>query len=173
MRLVRCDYQKHGARMLEIVNDTILNTTWLYDYQPRTGEQFSSDIQQRLADGFPVIVAEDDSGALLGFGTYGEFRRLSGYRYTVEHSVFVDRNVRRQGVGRTLLLHLLEIARESNVHVLIGAIDASNKPSVVLHESLGFELCGTLREAGYKHGSWLDVLLYQLVLETPRTPTQA
>ena len=59
------------------------------------------------------------------------------------------------------------------MHVLIGAIDASNTPSVALHESLGFTLCGTLREVGYKHGAWLDVLFYQLVLDTPKQPNES
>lgn len=172
MNIVECELDRHGEQMLAIVNETIANTTWIYDYAPRTSDQLSDYIATRRNGGFPVIVAEDERERLLGFGAFAEFRRLPGYKYTVEHSVFVAAAARRRGVGRQLLIRLIELAREMDLHVLIGAIDSTNLPSIALHESLNFELCGTLREVGYKNGRWLDAVLYQYVLNTPLDPNE-
>jgi len=46
-------------------------------------------------------------------------------------------------------------------------IDASNAASISLHRRLGFARCGTVREAGFKFGRWLDVEYWQLILPTP------
>jgi phosphinothricin acetyltransferase len=172
MKVRECDPALHVGQMLAIVNETIANTTWVYDYAPRAEEDIVEYVRTRLGEGFPVIVAEGDDDQLLGFGTFGSYRSLPGYKYTAEHSVFVAKSARRRGVGRTLMLRLIELAREKELHVLIGAIDSTNLPSIALHESLGFECCGTLREVGYKHGGWLDAVFYQLILETPSEPIE-
>ena len=172
MHLIDCVLESHAEPMLEIVNEAIANTTWVYDYQPRTQADLQAWFGERRADGFPVIGAVDEAGNLLGYGTYGHFRHLPGYKYTVEHSVFVARSARRRGVGTQLLLRLIELARAGDFHVIIGAIDSSNAPSIALHEALGFVLCATLQEVGYKHGRWLDALFYQRILETPLAPQE-
>lgn len=172
MKIVDCDFAVHGERMLEIVNDAIANTTWIYDYTPRTSAQLSEYFSSRREQGYPVIVAQDDLEGLTGFGTFGEFRKLPGYRYTAEHSVFVASEARGKGIGRQLLERLIELARSMDLHTLVGAIDSGNLPSIALHESLGFECCGTLQQVGYKHDRWLDVLLYQIVFSTPGNPAQ-
>ena len=43
----------------------------------------------------------------------------------------------------------------------IAVIALPNDPSVALHEAFGFDHAGTLREVGYKAGTWLDVGLWQ------------
>jgi phosphinothricin acetyltransferase len=65
---------------------------------------------------------------------------------------------------------LIQRAREQDVHVLVGALDASNEVSIALHRALGFRHAGTIGQAGYKFGRWLDLAFYELCLETPRDP---
>jgi L-amino acid N-acyltransferase YncA len=173
MRIRECDLDLHSEQMLAIVNEAITNTTWVYDYAPRTLSDFREYVRNREHAGLPVIVAEGDNDRVLGFGTFGSFRVLPAYKYTVEHSVFVAKGARRRGVGKRLLQRLIDLASEHGVHVMIGAIDSTNLPSIALHDALGFECCGTLQEVGYKHGHWLDVVLYQLVLDTPDTPVES
>jgi phosphinothricin acetyltransferase len=106
----------------------------------------------------------------MGFASFGSFRAWPAYKYSVEHSVYVDARFRRRGVGRRLLEEIIEAARVRDYHVLIGAIDASNQPSLALHERLGFIYCGTIRQVGFKFGRWLDLAFYQLILATPLQP---
>jgi phosphinothricin acetyltransferase len=113
---------------------------------------------------------ESDGGELMGFASFGVFRAFPAYKYSVEHSVYVDARFRGRGIGRRLLKEVIEAARMRDYHVLIGAIDASNQASLALHERLGFTHCGTLGQVGFKFGRWLDLAFYQLILTTPLQP---
>jgi L-amino acid N-acyltransferase YncA len=75
-----------------------------------------------------------------------------------------------KGLGRKLLQALIERARAQQIHVMVGAIDATNTGSIALHQQLGFQPCGVVQQAGFKFGRWLDLALHQLVLETPEQP---
>jgi phosphinothricin acetyltransferase len=119
---------------------------------------------------FPVIGIENGGGELMGFGSYGTFRAFPAYKYTVEHSVYVDARFRRKGIGKRLVQEVIVAAERQGYHILVGVIDAENAVSIGLHERLGFKHCGTIRQAGFKFGRWLDVAFYQLILATPAVP---
>ena len=170
MNLIDCDPQRHSAPILEILNDAIANSTALYDYKPRTAESMVSWFEAKTRGRFPVIGIEDDAGALMGFGSYGTFRAWPAYKYTIEHSIYVDARFRGRGLGRKLLEALIAAAIKQDFHVLVGGIDASNTVSIRLHERLGFTHCGTVAQAGFKFGRWLDLAFYQKVLATPAAP---
>jgi GNAT superfamily N-acetyltransferase len=104
MRLVPCTEEAHSGAILAILNEAIVTSTALYDYKPRTAENMVAWFATKRANGFPVIGAvDDDSGKLLGFASYGAFRAFPAYKYTVEHSVYVDSAHRGEGLGRTLM----------------------------------------------------------------------
>jgi phosphinothricin acetyltransferase len=170
MRLVDCTEADHAGPILEILNDAIVTSTALYDYKPRPPEAMEAWFATKRQGGFPVIGAVDEAGQLLGFASWGTFRAFPAYKYTVEHSVYVHREHRGQGLGAMLLQRIVELAREREVHVLVGGIDAANAASIELHRRLGFEHAGTVRQAGFKFGRWLDLAFYQLVLDTPARP---
>lgn len=170
MKLIDCDASRHSAPILGIFNDAIANSTALYDYQPRTMEFMGGWFEAKLRGGLPVLGVEDEAGQLLGFASYGPFRPHPAYKYTVEHSVYVDARARGQGVGRMLLGAIILAAEKQNLHVMVGGIDAANAISIKLHESLGFQSCGVVKHAGFKFGRWLDLAFYQLILRTPAAP---
>jgi L-amino acid N-acyltransferase YncA len=170
MKIILCDYPRHAAQILSIFNEAIVNSTALYDYQPRTVEMIRAWFEAKAQGNFPVIGVEDDGGGLMGFASFGSFRSWPAYKYTVEHSVYVDARHRGRGIGRRLLEEVIQAARAQDYHVLIGAIDAANQPSRTLHERLGFTHCGDLHQVGFKFGRWLDLSFYQLVLATPLLP---
>ena len=170
MNLVHCTHERHAAAILEIFNEAILNSTVLWEYRPRSPAFMVDWFATKARGGYPVLGAEDDSGRLLGFASYGAFRAWPAYKYTVEHSVYVHHEHRGRGLGRLLLGALIEAAREHDCHVMVGGIEASNAPSIALHTAFGFTHAGTVREAGYKFGRWLDLAFYQRVLDTPATP---
>ena len=170
MNLVRCERARHSEAILAILNDAIANSTALYDYQPRTAQNMVQWFDAKDQKNFPVIGAEDERGELMGFSSYGTFRAWPAYKYSVEHSVYVDSRFRGQGVGRALLKAIVAAAEKQDYHIMVGGIDASNQVSIRLHESLGFTSCGVIRQAGFKFGRWLDLAFYQLVLRTPSAP---
>lgn len=170
MKIIQCDFERHGEAIMGIFNEAIANTTALYEYKPRTMEYMTTWFAAKARGNYPVIGVTSDDGELTGFATYGQFRPHPAYKYIVEHSVYVNVLYRRRGLGQKLLLETISAAKRQDYHVLIGAIDAANTGSISLHEKLGFAACGTVRQAGFKFGRWLDLAFYQLVLPTPAKP---
>lgn len=170
MELVTCDEGQHSTAILEILNDAIVSSTALYDYRPRPLASMPAWFEAKRTGNFPVWGAIDGAGRLLGFATYDVFRVRPAYKYSVEHSVYVARDARGKGVGTKLMQQLIHSAIEQEKHVLIGGIDAENETSVAFHERLGFVHAGTVKQAGFKFGRWLDLAFYQLILPTPHAP---
>jgi len=173
MLFVECSLERHAGAMLALFNDAILNTTALYEYKPRSPESMQPWFREKEINRFPVIGAETPAGALMGFASYGRFRPHPAYKYSVEHSVYVHAEHRRTGVALGLMHELIAAARRQDYHVMVGAIDAQNAASIALHEKLGFTPAGTVRHAGFKFGRWLDLVFYQIILETPARPVES
>jgi L-amino acid N-acyltransferase len=146
--------------LLAIYNDVIATSTAIYSYIPVTLEDRAQWWRARVATGYPVLVATDESG-VLGFSTFGDFRTWPGYRFTVEHSVHVRADTRGRGVGKELVKALFPRAAALDKHVMIAGVDAANQASIRFHEQLGFELAGHLREVGHKFDRWLDLVFLQ------------
>ncbi|WP_309119493.1 N-acetyltransferase family protein [Paenibacillus sp.] len=155
--------------ILDIYNDAILHTTAVYDYEPHPLERRKQWYDAKVEEGYPVLVYESD-GRVAGFASFGPFRAWAAYRYTIEHSIYVHRDFRKQGIGQALLERLIDIANEREYAVMVGGIDASNENSIRLHEKLGFRHSGTIAKAGYKFGRWLDLAFYQRELNGPKQP---
>ena len=168
--VISCTYERHADAILEIFNEAIRTSTALYDYKPRAPQSMVGWFDAKRAGKFPVVGVEDDSGALLAFGSYGTFRAWPAYKYTVEHSVYVHKDHRGRGLGRVVMQELIAAAREHDLHAIMGGIDATNVASIALHERLGFKHVGTLPQVGFKFGRWLDLAFYQLLLDTPAHP---
>jgi L-amino acid N-acyltransferase YncA len=157
--------------ILAIYNEVILHTTAVYSYAPHTLEMRRQWFAERQADRWPVIVAEHE-GEVVGFGAIGPFRAWPAYKYTGEHSLHVREDLRGKGIGDALLSALIGEARAMPLRTLIGGIDAANAGSIALHAKHGFVECARIRDAGYKFGRWLDLVLVQLILSGPAHPVE-
>lgn len=159
------NYQKSDAiAILDIINYNILNATALYDYSIRSLAQQESILESKIQAGFPVIVAENN-GIVVGFGMYSEFRFREAYKFTVEHSVYVQQNSQGLGIGKLLLTELIQLAKKQGLHTMIGVIDAENQNSIDFHHQFGFKTVGVIKESGFKFNRWLDSVFVQLILE--------
>ncbi len=127
-----------------------------------SAEKTDADLAKLLRDA-PVLVAEH-RGAVVGFGTYSQFRGGVGYTRTMEHTLYLDHAARGLGLGRTLLAALEEHARAAGAHVLIGGIAGENESSAQFHEAMGYTRIATLPQVGYKFGRYMDLILLQKIL---------
>ena len=158
------------AGITEIYNDAVAHTTAIWNDVVVDEANRSEWVAAHRARGFPVLVAVEPGGDVLGYATFGDWRAWDGYRHTVEHSVYVRADQRGRGIGATLLAELIERARGLGMHVMVAGIEAGNTGSVRLHERLGFENVGVLRQVGSKFGSWLDLVFLQLLLDERARP---
>ena len=168
---VRIAEEKDLNQILSIYNDIIINTTAVYNYKPHTIEMRAAWFETKRNDGYPVFVAEENNN-ILGFSSFGPFRAWAAYKYSVENSVYVAAEHRGKGIGKLLMPPLIEAAKKKDMHVIIASIDASNIASILLHKSFGFEEVAHFKQVGYKFGRWLDLKFFQLILTTPRYPTE-
>ena len=157
-------YQVQDApAILEIINYYIINSTAIYDYNPRTLESQKLILDDKIKNGFPIIVAKFD-GKTVGFGLYSEFRFKEAYKHTVEHSIYVNPDYQGKNIGHLLLEHLITLAKNQKFHTMIGVIDSENTGSIAFHEKFGFEVAGVLKETGYKFDRWLNSVFMQKIL---------
>ena len=61
---------------------------------------------------------------------------------------------------------LLEVATARGLHTVIAGITADNAPSLRLHERLGYQRVGVVRECGWKFERWLDLVFLQKLLRS-------
>jgi phosphinothricin acetyltransferase len=160
------------VEILRIYNHAVEHTTAVFEYRPHTIEMRREWFRAKQAASLPVLVA-DEAGTVRGFATYGPFRAWPAYKYSVEHSVYVDPAVHRRGIGSALVGAVLHEARARGLHVVMAGITSDNGVSLRLHERLGFKEVAHIPEVGFKFGRWLDLKLLQIVFDTPLTPTES
>ncbi len=153
-----------------IYNDAVANTTAIWNDVLVDVDNRAAWLADRTRQGYPVLVAVDDEDEVLGYASFGDWRAFDGYRHTVEHSVYIRGDQQGRGLGKTLMLALIERARSLGKHVMVAAVESGNVGSIRLHERLGFEETGRMSQVGTKFGRWLDLTFLQLVLDDRSTP---
>jgi phosphinothricin acetyltransferase len=156
--------------IVAIYNDAVANTTAIWNEVAVDAANRAAWLADRHRLGYPVLVAVDEIGAVLGYASFGEWRAWHGYRHTVEHSVYVQKDQRGGGVGTALMVELIDRARTLGKHIMVAGIEARNEASIGLHRKLGFETVGHLKEVGTKFGAWLDLTFLQLTLDRRSDP---
>jgi L-amino acid N-acyltransferase YncA len=146
-----------------IYNEEITGSTSTFDLVPRTSADQVAWLHGHEG-AHPVVVAVDQDGTVVGFGSLSVFRDRPAYTTTVENSIYVDSAMRASGVGRALLDELIAQATQLGFHTMIARVVGGNEASLGLHKSCGFELVGVEREIGRKFGRWLDCWVLQRML---------
>ncbi|HWT99382.1 MAG TPA: GNAT family N-acetyltransferase [Terriglobales bacterium] len=153
------------AAILEITNEAIAHTTAIWSLTPATLQSRRAWFEDRRTRGFPVLVAAAGD-AVLGFGSFGDFRPWEGYLHTVEHSVYVRPEAQGRGIGKLLLAELVARAAALGKHAMVAGIEGENAVSLALHRRAGFEESGRLRQVGRKFDRWLDLVFMELLLSS-------
>lgn len=116
------------------------------------------------------MLVSEENGVVTGYASFGDWRSFDGFRYTVEHSVYVHPAHQGKGLGRKLLSRLIDEARRCGKHVMVAGIESQNAASIRLHHSLGFTVTAQMPQVGVKFGRWLDLTFMQLQLDERAAP---
>ncbi len=143
----------------EIYNEAILHTYNTFDTIPKTVAEQTQWYEKHMP-AYPILVAEDDD-VVIGWAAVSKWSERPAYAKTVIASEYITIHQRSQGVGKKLLLALLEAAYQAGFHTVMGNVYADNEISLRMVESIGFRTVGLLKEVGYKFDEWLDVYLVQ------------
>ena len=151
------------SAITEIYADAVHHGTATYELEVPSLAEMTARFADLRAGEYPYLVAEEN-GVVLGYAYAGPFRARPAYRFIVEDSIYVAPMAKGKGVGRALLIALVEACRAAGYRQLVAVIGDGHaaSASVRLHERLGFRHCGKLEGSGYKHGRWLDTVFMQL-----------
>ena len=154
-----------AVAVAQVYNHYVRTSTATFDTETKSTADRVAWIESRSAE-HPVLVVEQD-GAIVAWGALSPLGERPAYGHSVEISTYVAAGVTRQGVGPALAQALVDEARRIGHHAVVGRIVADNEPSLKMSLRLGFSEVGRLREVGYKFGRWLDLVLLELILDTP------
>ena len=167
--IVRASTEADVARCAEIYGHHVLHGTASFEVDPPGIEEMKKRRGAVLDLGLPYIVAEKD-GRVLGYAYASNWRPRPAYKFSVEDSIYIDKDAVGQGVGKALLPVLIEKCTALGKRQMVAVIgDSAQLPSIRLHQGCGFEMIGTIKSIGFKFGRWLDSVLMQRPLGTGDT----
>jgi L-amino acid N-acyltransferase len=150
------------CEIAEIYNHAILNSSATFDVTTKTVDQWRR-LLSYCSEEYPLIVAVTE-GRVVGWGMLKPFIDRPAARFTTENAVYVDPNCGGKGIGTALMEELIQRARKNGYHAIIAMVVDGNAASERLHEKVGFQRAGLMREVGHKFDQWLDLIVFELIL---------
>ena len=158
--LIRDVTEADAEAIAAIYGHHVLHGTASYDVEP-PGAGFHRDkIRRILGAGWPFLVAEAD-GEVAGYAYVTQFRDRAAYRFTAEDSIYVHPDTMGRGIGKALLVRLIERSGAYGFRTIIAVIGGAEPPSIGLHATCGFVEVGRLKGVGFKFNRWLDSVYMQ------------
>lgn len=160
---------KDAERLLEIYDYYVKNTAITFEYTTPTIEEFRGRMEKTMQK-YPYLVAEKD-GVIAGYAYAGAFVGRAAYDWSCETSIYLDKNARRCGIGKTLYAALEKELKKMgilNMYACIGYPDNEDeyltKNSADFHSHIGFTQVGEFHKCGYKFGRWYNMIWMEKVI---------
>lgn len=153
------------AAIAEIYRPSVEAGTASFEFEAPDAAEMERRRAGIAAAGYPYLVAEVE-GRVAGFAYVGSFRARPAFMATVENSVYVAAEMQGRGVGRALLMALIEAATRAGFRQMIAVIGDSQRQaaSIRLHGRCGFAEVGRMPAVGFKNDEWLDIVFMQRAL---------
>jgi phosphinothricin acetyltransferase len=154
-----------AAAIAEIYNQGIADRIVTFETEPR----LAADIAGWFAPRHLVVVAGTGEAGPIAFAASFPYSSRPCYRGIGEFSVYVRRDYRGRGAGRTVLAALIEAAEAAGLHKLTSRVFPENAASRALLRGLGFEEIGLHRRHGQLDGRWRDCVIVERLLNQGAT----
>jgi L-amino acid N-acyltransferase YncA len=159
--MIRIAEARDARNVAEIYRPYVEETAITFEEEaPSTAEMESR--MAKVGAMYPWLVAEETDAdgvhsKVLGYAYASKYRERAAYRWSLESSIYVERESRGRGLGGALYGALIPILREMGIEGLYGVVTLPNPASLALHARFGFEPLCTFAKVGYKRGAWHDV----------------
>lgn len=145
-------------------------TNITFEYVLPSPEEFARRVSS-ISEVYPYLVA-GEKGNALGYAYAHRIAERAAYGWGAELSIYLHPDAAGRGLGKRLYQALMDLLRLQGVRTVYGLVASPNPSSERLHASMGFDLMGVQRNAGYKNGSWIDLLWFEKAI-APYTPEPA
>jgi phosphinothricin acetyltransferase len=153
-------------QLVEIFNHYVANGNVSFGTELHTVESRTPWFESYGQGRYHLLVAEDNRG-VLGCAYSSRYRPTPPFDYTVETSIYLHPEKRRNGIGTRLYTELFKILETQPIHLLVAGIAHPNPASIGLHKKFGFEEVGTFKEYARKNNVWISSTWFQKLLAEP------
>lgn len=161
--MIRIATKEDAKALLDIYRYYVEYTAITFEYKTPSIEEFQNRIETTLKK-YPYLVEEID-GKIYGYAYAGPFKERAAYDWSVETTIYVDKDTKGKGIGKKLYQKLEDILRQQNIINVDACItypevedEHVTRNSVEFHEHLGYHLVGKFYKSGYKFGRWYDMV---------------
>ncbi|HEY0512742.1 MAG TPA: arsinothricin resistance N-acetyltransferase ArsN1 family B [Thermoanaerobaculia bacterium] len=161
--MIRLASERDAAAIQRIYAPFVLQTAVSFETAAPGVDEMRSRVVATLAR-LPWLVCERQD-EVIGYAYASPHRARAAYGWSVDVTVYVHEDHRRNGVGRALYASLLQVLRLQGFYNAYAGVTLPNPGSVGLHEAMGFRPVGIYRDVGHKLGQWHDVGWWQLALQ--------
>ena len=155
---IRDVLSEDAERIQEIYSPYVAYTTISFEITVPNKLEMKRRIEKALSNEFPYIVAENETGTVVGYAYADKFGEREAYRYSFIVSIYLDMEVRSRGIGQKLYDELEKRMKKMGIVQVLSAITGKNKKSLRFHEKNGFIKIGHFPNVGYKMGEWHDII---------------
>ena len=155
---IRDVLSEDAERIQEIYSPYVADTTISFEITVPDKLEMKRRIEKALSNEFPYIVAENETGTVVGYAYADKFGEREAYRYSFIVSIYLDMEVRSRGIGQKLYDELEKRMKKMGIVQVLSAITGKNKKSLRFHEKNGFTKIGHFPNVGYKMGKWHDII---------------
>ena len=162
--MIRDVTEKDASHITRIYNYYILHSHSTFEIESIEVDEMSGRIQKVISDFQLPWLVKEENGRVWGYAYATKWKAREAYNRTVETSVYLDQEAMGKGIGTELYKRLLDKLQSDGYHSLLAGISMPNDSSIKLHEKLGFQKVGQLKEVGHKFNRWIDVGYWELIV---------
>ena len=155
-----------APRLVEIYSHYVLNTAVSFEYAVPTVKEFENRIRN-ITQKYPYLVCERE-GKIVGYVYAHAYSPREAYSWTVETSIYIDKDFRRSGAGSLLYKELeIRLKKMGIVNLLAGVAFIETEDeyltnvSQVFHMKQGYVEVAHMKGVGKKFDRWYDLKWFQ------------
>lgn len=162
--MIRSVLDKDAKAITDIYNYYIAESAITFEEQTIDADEMLLRIAKIRAANLPWLVAESESGEIIGYAYATKWRERFAYRFSVEVTVYLSPESFGCGMGTKLYQALFSELKDLSIHTVIAGITLPNPASIALHEKFGMQQVAHFKAVGFKFDQWLDTGYWQVQL---------
>lgn len=155
--------KEDAKELVAIYAPYVEKTAITFEYEVPSVAEFQERILQ-ISKRYPYLKAVID-GKIVGYAYANCFKDREAYDWSVETTIYMCKDCKRQGYGKVLYEQLEKTLKSMGIltmNACIGSPICENPyltdDSYHFHKKMGFDLVGRFHHSGYKFDQWFDMI---------------